>query len=154
MLLEFVRAISELPDGARVPFRYFSLTDIHRERVTVVQIDRHWHEFKKATRNGKAFGFFFFLRPWSYICSPFTNKQTNTDSTGLWDFERFPPAKSQYQPKPATTSFITLGKVEGPSSVVIPSLVSIEFFVPFSIDGVHGTVVCGVSPQCISYYTV
>ena len=80
--------------------------------------------------------------------------QTNTDSTGLWDFERFPPAKSQYQPKPATTSFITLGKVEGPSSVVIPSLVSIEFFVPFSIDGVHGTVVCGVSPQCISYYTV
>ena len=63
------------------------------------------------------------------------------DSTGLWDFERFPPAKSQYQPKPATASFITLGKAEGPSSVVIPSLVTVEFFVPFSIDGVHSTVV-------------
>jgi len=109
---EFARAIQELPDGGRVPFRFISLADIHRERVTIVQLDRHWHDFKKATRN---------------------------DATGLWDFEKFPPAKSQYQPKPTTASMITLDKADPPTAALIPSLVSVEFFVPFSVDGVHGT---------------
>jgi hypothetical protein len=48
----FVDAVKALPDGARVPVRFYSLRKAYKERVMIMQVDRHWHEFKIATRNG------------------------------------------------------------------------------------------------------
>jgi len=39
----FEKVLSQFSDRSRVPFRYFSVTDRHSERLTVVRIDRCWH---------------------------------------------------------------------------------------------------------------
>ena len=39
-------------DDARIPVRYYALTDVHRERVAIVRVDRHWAKFQRVTRNG------------------------------------------------------------------------------------------------------
>ena len=41
-------------DDARVPVRYYALSDVHRERLAIVRIDRHWATFRRATRDGSS----------------------------------------------------------------------------------------------------
>ena len=43
-------ALAALPDGARVPLRYTLLGDAHRQRLTVLTMDRTWHEMGMWTR--------------------------------------------------------------------------------------------------------
>jgi hypothetical protein len=49
---DFERVMLEQEDDARVPLRYYALTDLHRERVAIVRIDRHWATFRRSVRNG------------------------------------------------------------------------------------------------------
>lgn len=49
---EFERAMCMQEDDARIPVRYYALTDVHRERVAIVRVDRHWAKFQRVTRNG------------------------------------------------------------------------------------------------------
>jgi hypothetical protein len=48
----FVNVAQTLKDGERVPLRYYSVTDINREKVSFITVDRHWHTFRMAVRNG------------------------------------------------------------------------------------------------------
>ena len=44
--VELEAALAQLHDGAKVPLRYFVLGDEHRERVTVIDMDRAWTTMK------------------------------------------------------------------------------------------------------------
>ena len=39
-------------DGDRIPVRFYDLDDINKEKVGLVQVDRRWHSFRVAERNG------------------------------------------------------------------------------------------------------
>lgn len=51
-LQAFIHAISMLPDGSRIPIRFYSLAKAYKERVMIMHVDRHWHKFRLAIRNG------------------------------------------------------------------------------------------------------
>ncbi len=45
-LSELEDALVQLPDGVKVAIRYFVLGDEHRERVSVIDMDRVWSTMK------------------------------------------------------------------------------------------------------------
>lgn len=49
----FIDAISTLPDGARVPVRFYTLQKAFKEKIMIMHVDRHWHKCRVAVRNGK-----------------------------------------------------------------------------------------------------
>ena len=49
----FIEAMKTLPDGARVPIRFYSLLKFYKERVMIMHVDRHWHKFQVAIRDGE-----------------------------------------------------------------------------------------------------
>lgn len=49
----FIDAMKTLPDGARVPIRFYSLSKAYKEKVMIMHVDRHWHKFRVAVRDGK-----------------------------------------------------------------------------------------------------
>jgi len=99
--------LSKYPDGTKVPIRYFSVTDRHNERLSVIKIDRRWH------------------RMVSWKCD---------DKVGTWQSTVYPqpPVSSTplVQPFNATPVHAT-----GLASKIVPSLVLIQFTVPFVVDG-------------------
>ncbi|KAJ3271206.1 hypothetical protein HDV01_006995 [Terramyces sp. JEL0728] len=105
---EFIAAIKDIPDKARVPITYFSIVDIHCKCVSIVNIDRHWNTFRLAVRN---------------------------DTTGLWDFKEFGDPNP---PKPLeilNASFPELDSSLDVSRFILHSLVKITMHIPFRIDG-------------------
>ncbi|KAJ3317194.1 hypothetical protein HDV06_001942 [Boothiomyces sp. JEL0866] len=105
---EFIEAVKDIPDRARVPITYFSIVDIHCKCVSIVNIDRHWSSFRLAVRN---------------------------DTTGLWDFKEF---GDPIPPKPLeilSASFPELDSSLDVSRFILHSLVKITMHIPFRIDG-------------------
>ncbi|KAJ3217487.1 serine protease [Dinochytrium kinnereticum] len=100
-LESFVNVVKALKDGERVPIRFFHLTDINKEKLALVSIDRHWN-----------------------------------NTTGLWNYTVMPPCIEKASFEPHTATPITLDESLGPGRHVIPSLVHIEFHLPFKVDGV------------------
>ena len=49
----FIQAIGTLPDGARVPIRFYTLQKAFKEKIMIMHVDRHWHKCRVAVRNGK-----------------------------------------------------------------------------------------------------
>ncbi|CAG8601096.1 9341_t:CDS:2, partial [Racocetra fulgida] len=78
---EFINVMKTLPDGARVPIRFYSLSKIHKEYVTIMNVDRHWHKFQVAVRD---------------------------DTTGLWSYTEMPPPPVIHSYEPITASYQTL----------------------------------------------
>ncbi|KAJ3289473.1 serine protease [Borealophlyctis nickersoniae] len=113
----FVEVMKGLKDNERVPIRYYQLGDINKEKLALIQVDRRWHAFRMAVRN---------------------------DSTGLWDYIDLPPCIGEDVPKPHTASHISLDPSLGPARSVIPSLVHVEFHLPFKVDGVVHQVHSGI----------
>ncbi|KNC98547.1 uncharacterized protein SPPG_06237 [Spizellomyces punctatus DAOM BR117] len=105
----FVEVMSSLKNNERVPIRHYHLSDINKEKLALVQVDRRWHPFNMATRN---------------------------DKTGVWDYAPLPPCIGEAVFKPHTASHIRLDESLGPARAVVPALVHVEFHLPFRIDGV------------------
>ncbi|KAJ3103726.1 serine protease [Phlyctochytrium planicorne] len=105
----FIAAVNTLRDGERVPIRYFHLTDINKEKLALVPIDRHWHGFRVAERD---------------------------DTTGLWNYTQLPDCIGKAVFEPHTATPISLDESLGPGRIVVPSLVHVEFHLPFKVDGV------------------
>ncbi|KAI9096060.1 trypsin-like cysteine/serine peptidase domain-containing protein [Phlyctochytrium arcticum] len=114
---KFVEIMSGLKDNERVPIRYFHLSDINKQKLALVQIDRRWHPLNMATRN---------------------------DQTGLWDYVNLPPCNDVAEYSPHTASHIRLDEGLGPGRKVVPALVHVEFHLPFRIDGVIHQVHSGI----------
>ncbi|KAI8580689.1 hypothetical protein K450DRAFT_173290 [Umbelopsis ramanniana AG] len=108
----FIEAMKTLPDGARVPIRYYSLQKAYKEKVMVMHVDRHWHQFRVATRN---------------------------DETGLWDFVNMPPPPPTLPYAPSTASFPSLDPSLKLAESLMPSFVAIDFYLPYLVDGMKTT---------------
>lgn len=116
-LERFVEVMNTLKDNERVPIRHYHLSDINKEKLALVQVDRRWHPFKTAARN---------------------------DNTGLWDYTALPPCIGEAVYTPHTASHIRLDESLGPGRVVVPALVHVEFHLPFRIDGIIHQVHSGI----------
>ena len=112
---DFRAAIAGLADGTRMAVRYFTIDDPTRAQVASVRIDRRWFPARYCRRN---------------------------DVSGYWDCTELPapaapaaPAPGEARPPPYAD------RVE---SALAPSLVAINFDMPYSVSGVnernyHGT---------------
>jgi S1-C subfamily serine protease len=106
---DFERVMSELPDGMRVPITHHLLITPGNPAVSVVRVDRRWFNMQRCVRD---------------------------DQSGRWPCVASPEAPPRPVRRPASTSFVT----EGARAVatLIPSLVMVEYDIPYRIDGVHG----------------
>ncbi|KAG0322816.1 hypothetical protein BG000_002785 [Podila horticola] len=108
----FIQAIGTLPDGARVPIRFYTLQKAFKEKIMIMHVDRHWHKCRVAVRN---------------------------DSSGLWDFTDLPPPPPSQPYTPATAIYPTINPALHPAPIIMPSFVAIDFHLPFLVDGMKAT---------------
>jgi pro-apoptotic serine protease NMA111 len=94
--------------GKQVSVRYFWLDNKHLERVTVLEIDRHWAECKRRVKDF---------------------------STGVWHAIDCAPAPPPEPIQPHTTAFNTRG---GPlAAAFAPCFAMVTFDIPYLLDGLH-----------------
>ncbi|CAG8542542.1 3371_t:CDS:2 [Funneliformis caledonium] len=105
----FIEIMKDLPDGARVSLRFHEISNIHKEKVAIMYVDRYWNKFRIGVRD---------------------------DNTGLWNYEEIPPPKTIYSYKPDTARVPILNESLHPSGKVWPSFVKIECYLPYLIDGI------------------
>jgi S1-C subfamily serine protease len=108
-LEDFERVISGIPEGKRVPLRYFLLRNPRTSLVAVIRMSRRWFGMQRCDRD---------------------------DRTGSWPCaasRQAPPGKVQ---EPAVTSLAVTG--DRPLEVLAPSLVLVRYDIPYRLDGVHG----------------
>ncbi|CAO3590341.1 unnamed protein product [Absidia cylindrospora] len=114
-LAAFIDAMNTLPDGARVPLRFYSLHKAYKDKVMIMHVDRHWHPFLLATRN---------------------------DLSGVWDYQDMPPppsSKDALAYTPSTASFPPLDTSLALAEKLMPSFVAIDFYLPYLVDGMKAT---------------
>ena len=100
----------DLPDGARVPVRWYSAADPNRVQMSVLDIDRRWFSTRFCRRD---------------------------DSNGAWPCDPIAAPEGRVRP-PAVSA--TLPPAPGRvARKVAPSLVTVDFHIPFRVDGVHGS---------------
>jgi len=115
-LKDFEAALADLADGARAPVRYATLEDPRAAQLKVIRMDRRWFPARKCKRD---------------------------DALGTWPCIAISsgpaPAGSV---KPASTQFAKTGDAR--IDRLAPSLVMVNFDMPYSVSGVteknyHGT---------------
>jgi S1-C subfamily serine protease len=108
-LEEFAEALSRIPERERVPLRYFQLQNPRRTDVAVVSVDRLWFPARYCVRD---------------------------DVTGGW------PCRELPEPPPPTPLVPATARLEasGPKALraVAPSMVIVDYDIPYRLDGVHG----------------
>jgi S1-C subfamily serine protease len=112
---DFERAIAALPDGARAALRYSTLDDPRGSETRVMRMDRRWFPALDCTRD---------------------------DVAGYWSCRALAPPPPATAPAPARTSFARTS--DALVDRLAPSLVLVNFDMPFSVAGVtersyHGT---------------
>jgi S1-C subfamily serine protease len=101
--------LAGFPAGSRIPVRYFELGNPRTESVAVVTLDRRWFTMRRCRLDG---------------------------ATGRWPCTPSPPSPPSSPPDPATTTFPSSG--ERPERDLAPSLVMVDFDLPYRLDGVYG----------------
>jgi S1-C subfamily serine protease len=104
------RILLGLGDQERVPVRYAYIGREDREQIAVITVDRRWFAMRRCTRD---------------------------DTTGLWPCEDAPPPEPGPPSVPATTTMAGTGSKA--AEVLAPSLVMVEFDVPYRVEGVWGS---------------
>lgn len=107
---ELETALAAQPDGVRVPLRTHDLRDPRTSRVSLVDIDRRWFTMERCRRD---------------------------DATGTWPCTASPEAPAAPPRGPASTSLLL--PEDRVARKVAPSLVMVEFDIPYRVEGVHGT---------------
>lgn len=102
-------ALEQLPDGARVPVRWFDVREPSRERVSIIDWDRRWTPLQRCA-----------LDP----------------ATGDWPCEDAAPAPAA-SPWPAASAPVPPSRSRVGKKAA-PSLVTVDFTTPFRVEGVHG----------------
>jgi S1-C subfamily serine protease len=114
-LRDFEAALADLADGARAPVRYVTLEDPRAAQLKVIRMDRRWFPARKCKRD---------------------------DASGTWPCVGISPGPKPSSEKPASTQFAKTGDVR--IDALAPSLVMVNFDMPYSVSGVteknyHGT---------------
>jgi S1-C subfamily serine protease len=114
-LADFEQSIAGLADGARAPLRYATLDDPQGTQTKVMRMDRRWFPARHCRRD---------------------------DATGYWPCRELAAAPPAPVLAPARTTFVATG--EALADRLAPSLVLVNFDMPFSVAGVternyHGT---------------
>jgi S1-C subfamily serine protease len=114
-LEDFEAALADLADGARAPVRYVTLEDPRAVQLKVIRMDRRWFEARKCKRD---------------------------DALGTWPCVSISPGPAPSTVKPASTQFAKTGDPR--IDALAPSLVMVNFDMPYSVSGVteknyHGT---------------
>ncbi len=105
----FEAALAALPDRARVPLRFWVPGQSRSPLVSVAQVDRRWFTMQRCRWEG---------------------------ATGTWPCRPSPAPPPPEPLQPASTDFVLQG--EKAQRAVTPSLVLVDFDIPYRIDGVHG----------------
>jgi len=108
-LQDFERVMSAVPDGKRVPVRYFQLANPRTPIVGVVRADRRWFSMQRCERD---------------------------DSNGSWPCRSSPEAPPAEAPAPGTTELA--GEGVRALRELARSIVSVRYGIPYRLDGVHG----------------
>lgn len=107
---EFQRVLTRLPDRAHAVVRYFSLANSGHTNLAIVTVDRRWFPAQRCHRN---------------------------DATGVWPCTALPPPPPRVAPAPASVSF---PQYDDPRmKTLAPSLVYVNFDMPYPVDGVGET---------------
>jgi S1-C subfamily serine protease len=108
-LAAFEKEMASKANGERVPLRYYSLRNPRTSAVGVVRVDRRWFTMQHCVRD---------------------------DNTGRWPCTASaePPAAKALEP--ATTRFTDEG--ERALRELAPSIATVEYDIPYRLDGVHG----------------
>jgi len=114
-LADFEQAVAGLPDGGRAALRYRTLDDPQGSMTRVLRMDRSWFPARHCRRD---------------------------DATGLWPCRDLPAAPPPVAPPPSSTTFARMGDAH--LDALAPSLVLVNFDMPFSVAGIternyHGT---------------
>jgi pro-apoptotic serine protease NMA111 len=114
-LADFESALADLADGTRAPVRYVTLEDPRAEQLKVIRMDRRWFPARKCKRD---------------------------DVLGTWPCVGISPGPASSGVKPASTQFAKTGDAR--IDRLAPSLVMVNFDMPYSVSGVteknyHGT---------------
>jgi len=114
-LAEFEAQIAGLADGSRTTLRYRTLDDPQGTQTRVMRMDRRWFPARQCRRD---------------------------DATGYWPCRELEPPPAGQPATPAATTFVTTG--DALADRLAPSLVMVNFDMPFSVAGVternyHGT---------------
>jgi S1-C subfamily serine protease len=112
---EAMALIGALGHRQRVTVRYFTMEETRSLQLTTLRIDRAWFPARHCVRN---------------------------DATGLWPCEALASGPDAPPPVPGTTRFAETG--DRLVDAIAPSLVLVEFSMPYSVSGVternyHGT---------------
>jgi pro-apoptotic serine protease NMA111 len=114
-LADFTAALAQLADGDKAAVRYVTLEDPHAPQLKVIRMDRRWFPARQCKRD---------------------------DTLGTWPCVSINPGPAPKVQAPASTQF---GKSGDPRiDKLAPSLVMVNFDMPYSISGVteknyHGT---------------
>ncbi|MCA9509935.1 MAG: trypsin-like peptidase domain-containing protein [Myxococcales bacterium] len=108
-LADFERALATLAPDGLVTVRYFPLSNPRTREVAVVPVSERWFETRVCARD---------------------------DATGSWPCRAIALAGASEPLAPATARL----EADGPRAVrtLAPSLVLVDFDIPFRLDGVHG----------------
>jgi S1-C subfamily serine protease len=108
-------ALDDLADGDKATIRFFTIDDVQSMQVRVMHMDRRWFPAHRCHRD---------------------------DTLGVWPCETLAAGPASKPPSPASTRF---SKSDDPRVTrLLPSLVMINYDMPYSISGVternyHGT---------------
>lgn len=107
---EFQRALIGLPDRAHAVVRYFSLSNKNQSNLAIATVDRRWFPAQRCHRD---------------------------DAAGVWPCQALPPPPPEKPLKPAS---VTFPRYDDPlMRRLAPSLVYINFDMPYPVDGVGET---------------
>lgn len=110
VLADFERVLEKLPTGAQVRLRYFNLLDPQHATLGLITVDRRWYPADRCRRD---------------------------DGLGVWPCKELPPPPPAVPPAPASVSF---PRYDDPRmNRLAPSLVYVNFDMPYPIDGVTET---------------
>ncbi|KAI8059232.1 hypothetical protein BC940DRAFT_328385 [Gongronella butleri] len=125
-LADFIRIVQQLPHGARVPIRYYSLNRAKKEKIMLLHVDRRWHPFHLVTRQETGL--------WDYVTLPSPNGSTGTSAESA-STDKCPNEDA------LTASVRQAGPMtaQEPMHQVAECLVSIDCYPPFIIDGLQTT---------------
>ncbi len=105
----FGELLAAIPEGEKVTLRYFLLGNPRTQNVAVIHVSRRWFGMTMCTRD---------------------------DATGRWPCQASSPAPVGPSPTPASTEVDMEG--DRVLETLAPSIVAVEYDVPYRLDGVHG----------------